>query len=76
MFVKGHFTNWSADPFARGAYAYAEVGKNMLRKKIATPVDERLFFAGEACVPKWATQAPAAYLSGRSAAKKAGDAVK
>ena len=70
MFVKGHFTNWSADPFARGAYAYAKIGKSRLREKIATPVENRLFFAGEACVPQWATQAPAAYLSGRKAAKK------
>lgn len=71
MFVKGHFTNWSADPFARGAYAYAKVGKNRSRGKIAKPVDDRLFFAGEACVAKWATQATSAYLSGKSAAKKA-----
>jgi monoamine oxidase len=75
MFVKGHFTNWSADPFARGAYAYARVGKNHLRRKIATPVDDRLFFAGEACVPEWATQAPAAYISGRTAANQAARAV-
>lgn len=75
MFIKGHFTNWSADPFARGAYAYAKVGKNKSRKKIARPVDDRLFFAGEACVPKWATQAAAAYLSGQDAAKDAAEAV-
>jgi monoamine oxidase len=73
MLVKGHFTNWSADPFARGAYAYAKVGKNKSRKKIAKPIDDRLFFAGEACVPKWATQAPAAYLSGKKAARNAAD---
>ena len=71
MFIKGHFTNWSADPFARGAYAYSRVGENRMRRKIATPVDGFLFFAGEACVPEWATQAPAAYISGRTAAEQA-----
>lgn len=75
MFVKGHFTNWSADPFARGAYSYAKIGKNKSRKKIAKTVDDQLFFAGEACVPKWATQAAAAYISGKKAAKNAADEV-
>ncbi len=75
MFKKGHFTNWGADPFARGAYAYAKVGKNKSREIIGKPVDDRLFFAGEACVTKWATQAPAAYLSGKKAAQNAADAV-
>jgi len=75
MFKKGHFTNWSADPFARGAYAYAKVGKNRSRRKIAKSIDDRLFFAGEACVTKWATQAPAAYISGKRAAKDAAEEV-
>ena len=75
MFIKGHFTNWSADPFARGAYAYATVGKNRLRRRIAEPIDDRLFFAGEACIPKWATQAAAAYISGQDAGQQAAQAV-
>ena len=75
MFVKGHFTNWSAEPFSRGAYAYAKIGKNSSRKKMARPLDNKLFFAGEATVAKWATQAPAAYLSGKKAAKDAIDTV-
>lgn len=76
MFVKGHYTNWGADPFARGAYSYAKVDKNSARQKIADPIDNRLFFAGEACVPRWATQAPGAYLSGQQAAKQAAKAVR
>ena len=76
MFQKGHFTNWSADPFARGAYSYAKVGKHKSRRKIAKPINNRLFFAGEACVPKWATQAAAAFISGQTAAKQSISAVK
>ena len=76
MFQKGHYTNWSADPLARGAYSYAKVGKHSSRRKIAKPISNRLFFAGEACVPKWATQAAAAYISGQNAAKQAISAVK
>jgi len=68
-FVKGHYTKWDADPFARGAYSYAKPGKHKSRKKVAAPVDDRLFFAGEACDQKWATQAAAAYLTGQRAAK-------
>ncbi len=75
-FQKGHFTNWSADPLARGAYSYAKVGKHKSRRKIAKPISNRLFFAGEVCVPKWATQATAAYISGQNAAKQAIGTVK
>ena len=40
---------WGADPFARGSYSYALPGKAGCRAKLAAAVDERLFFAGEAC---------------------------
>ena len=43
---------------------------------LAKPINNRLFFAGEACVPKWATQAAAAYISGENAAIKSIRAVK
>lgn len=69
-FVKGHFTDWGADPWARGAYAASKVGHNKKRGQLARPVGDRLFFAGEATVPKWATQVAAAYISGQNAAKK------
>ena len=45
--VAGH--TWGADPFARGAYSYARPGYADCRSTLATPVDRRLFFAGEAC---------------------------
>jgi monoamine oxidase len=41
--------NWERDPFARGAYSYVGVGHNGdARRNLAAPVDDTLFFAGEA----------------------------
>ena len=40
---------WGADPFARGSYSYALPGMADCRAALAAPVDDRLFFAGEAC---------------------------
>ncbi|KKJ78688.1 hypothetical protein WH95_00975 [Kiloniella litopenaei] len=70
LFRKGHATKWLADTFARGGYAYSNVGKNHLRETARRPVAERLFFAGEALHGKWATMAPGAYLTGQQAANE------
>ena len=40
--------NWSADPFARGAYSYVRAGGMDAPGRLAAPVDDTLFFAGEA----------------------------
>ena len=40
---------WGVDPFALGSYSYAKPGFADCRLKLAEPVDDRLFFAGEAC---------------------------
>jgi monoamine oxidase len=40
---------WGADPFAHGSYSYALPGKADCRAAVAAPVDDRLYFAGEAC---------------------------
>jgi monoamine oxidase len=39
--------DWSADPFARGAYSYALVGGAEAGRAFAEPVADTLFFAGE-----------------------------
>ena len=44
-----HMHRWGADPFARGSYSYALPGMADCRAALATPLDGRLFFAGEAC---------------------------
>ena len=59
---------WGADPFARGSYSYAVPGGVDARARLAAPVDDRLFFAGEACSLDYFTTAQGAYLTGVAAA--------
>ena len=59
---------WGADPFARGAYSYAMPGKAGCRAELAAPVDERLFFAGEACSKHDFSTAHGGFLTGVAAA--------
>ncbi|MFT3787007.1 MAG: NAD(P)/FAD-dependent oxidoreductase [Tepidisphaeraceae bacterium] len=40
--------DWSGDPFARGVYAYVTVGGSGCRETLAKPIDDTLYFAGEA----------------------------
>jgi monoamine oxidase len=40
--------DWDSDPFSRGAYSYAVVGGATASQRLARPVDDTLFFAGEA----------------------------
>lgn len=40
--------DWAADPFARGAYSYVRVGGIGRQAALASPVENTLFFAGEA----------------------------
>lgn len=40
--------DWQADPYARGAYSYVTVGGARARQSLARPVDDTLYFAGEA----------------------------
>jgi monoamine oxidase len=60
--------HWGADPFARGAYSYAVPGKADSRAVLAETIDERLFFAGEACSRHDYSTAHGAYRTGISAA--------
>jgi len=65
-----HIHRWAADPFARGAYSYALPGKADCRAVLAAPVDDRLFFAGEACSKHDYSTAHGAYRTGIAAAKQ------
>jgi monoamine oxidase len=60
--------SWRSDPFARGSYSYALPGKADGRAVLAAPVDERLFFAGEACSRHDFSTAHGALLTGLAAA--------
>lgn len=40
--------NWSHDPFSRGAYSYPGIKGLQAARSLAEPIEETLFFAGEA----------------------------
>jgi monoamine oxidase len=61
---------WRADPFARGSYSYARPGQVNCRLTLAAPVDNRLFFAGEACSKLDFSTAHGAHLTGLAAAEQ------
>lgn len=42
------YHDWQTDPFARGAYSYVLTGGKNARRALAKPIDNTLFFAGEA----------------------------
>jgi monoamine oxidase len=60
---------WVGDRFARGSYSYALPGHAGDRAVLAAPVEERLFFAGEACSTNDFSTAHGAYLTGHAAAE-------
>jgi monoamine oxidase len=43
-----YFHDWQNDPFTRGAYSYGGVGADGAQEALASPIDNTLFFAGEA----------------------------
>jgi monoamine oxidase len=59
---------WGSDPFARGSYSFARPGKAACRAALAAPVDERIFFAGEACSTHDFSTVHGAYFTGVAAA--------
>jgi monoamine oxidase len=61
---------WASDEFARGSYSYALPGHAGDRAVLAAPIDDRLFFAGEACSPDNFSTAHGGFLSGRDAADR------
>jgi monoamine oxidase len=42
------YHDWETDPFSRGAYSYVKVGGDTAQADLAAPVQETVFFAGEA----------------------------
>lgn len=43
-----HLHDWQADPFACGAYSFVTVGASGARRALARPIQDTLYFAGEA----------------------------
>ncbi len=66
-----HIHRWGADAFARGSYSYALPGMADCRTTLAAPVDNRLFFAGEACSRGDFSTAHGGWITGVTAAHQA-----
>lgn len=67
--------NWSRDPWARGAYSYAVAGFENGPERLARPMADTLFFAGEATADELGT-VHGALASGVRAAEEVGKIVK
>ena len=61
---------WGRDPLSRGSYSYALPGSADCRKVLAEPVDDRLFFAGEACSEHDFSTAHGGFNTGVAAAER------
>jgi monoamine oxidase len=59
---------WAHDPYALGSYSFALPGFAACRQALAAPVDNRLFFAGEACSAHDFSTAHGGYFTGVAAA--------
>jgi monoamine oxidase len=68
-FVKGRFTGWANDPHVLGGYAYQRPGARGARAALSHPLEDRLFFAGEATAGPLAMTCGGAFRSGERAAR-------
>lgn len=68
--VSWHAHNWTADPFSRGAYSYVRVGGLDALRRFGRPVEDTLYFGGEAVNAEgyWST-VNGAMASGERAAR-------
>ena len=64
-------TAWASDPWAMGSYSHALPGRAGDRAVLAAPVEERIFFAGEATHPSLYSTVHGAWESGLRAASEA-----
>lgn len=62
-------SRWATDAWARGSYSWARVGGAGARAALAEPVDDVLWFAGEACSRAAAGTLHGAWRSGVAAAR-------
>ena len=60
--------HWNDDPFTRGAYTYTPPLAEEAQMCLAMPIDDKLFWAGEATDHQWFSTVHGAYRSGARAA--------
>ena len=63
-------TAWKSNKNTHGSYSYAVPGGHGARQTLAEPLDDRLFFAGEATMSNTQATVHGAYLSGIEVAEK------
>ncbi len=68
-------TAWGDDPWTLGAYSMATPGNAHQRRELARPIDNQLFFAGEATSPDAFSTCHGAYLSGIAAIEEIAGAI-
>jgi monoamine oxidase len=64
-------THWAQDPWALGSYSHALPGHARDRAILAAPVENRVFFAGEATSARFYSTVHGAWESGLRAADEA-----
>jgi monoamine oxidase len=74
LLVSFHMHDWKSDPFARGAYAYLTVNGLEAQQSLAQPLNNILFFAGEATSVGHIGTVHGAIASGLRAAQEIMDA--
>ena len=62
--------DWAQDPFALGGYSYVLVGGENARAQLAAPLEDTLYFAGEATEADEPGTVAGALASGRRAARE------
>jgi monoamine oxidase len=62
--------DWQADPHARGGYSYLKVGGTGAREELAAPLEQTLYFAGEATDVEQSGTVGGALASGLRAARE------
>jgi len=71
---RGRATPFDLDPWLGGGYSYGRLGYGNQRAALAAPIDDRVYFAGEACSVGFPATAHGAFATGIAAvARIAGD---
>jgi monoamine oxidase len=71
----GACTAWQTDPWIRGAYGAARPGAARKRQDLATPIDDKLFWAGEAVSHDVFSACQGAHMTGIAAVEAAAEAL-
>ncbi|MEL7282044.1 MAG: NAD(P)/FAD-dependent oxidoreductase [Pseudomonadota bacterium] len=64
-FKGGYATDWADNPHVLGAYGAVRPGKYDARTKLGAPIDDKLYFGGEATGGSISALVNGAYMSGR-----------